>query len=157
MAGLALPTANLVPNNVFGHEPALKAEVHDITAARRLLGDAGYDDGFGLTIHGPLQRYTKDSEILQVVAQNLACAGIKAAVEAPKFSHCISRANKHRHVAMIPRAQELTADVHPGEPAGRISARRYCCSVWFSSVPTCPCTPQPCRRSSVYPCTASIR
>ncbi len=82
MEGLSLPTANLVPAPMFGNNPALKVTPYDADGAKKLLADAGYPDGFALTIHGPNNRYVNDDQILQAVAQMLARAGIQTKVEA---------------------------------------------------------------------------
>lgn len=81
MDGFAVPTANIVAPTVFGHAAELKAEAHDPQAARALLADAGYAEGFALTLHGPNNRYINDELIVQAVAQMLARIGIRAQVQ----------------------------------------------------------------------------
>ncbi len=82
MDGFAVPTANIVAPSVFGHAAELKAEAYDPQAARALLAEAGYADGFALTLHGPNNRYINDELIVQAVAQMLARVGIRAQVQA---------------------------------------------------------------------------
>jgi peptide/nickel transport system substrate-binding protein len=94
MEGLALPSANLVPAPMFGHNPALKAEAYDLAGARKLLADAGYPNGFALTIHGPNNRYVNDDQIMQTVAQMLARVGIQTKVETMPMSAYLARARK---------------------------------------------------------------
>ena len=94
MEGLGIPTANLVPSPMFGYNPALKVEPFDPEGARRLLAQAGYPDGFALTIHGPNNRYINDDKILQAVAQMLSRIGIQAKVEAMPLTVFFPRANK---------------------------------------------------------------
>ncbi len=94
MGGLGIPAANLVPGPMFGYNPALKVEPYDPDGARKLLADAGYLDGFALTIHGPNNRYVNDEQILQAVAQMLTRIGIQVKVEAMPLTVYFSRANK---------------------------------------------------------------
>ena len=94
MEGLGLPTANLVPSPMFGYNPALKVEPFDPDGARKLLADAGYPEGFGLTIHGPNNRYVNDDKILQAVGQMLSRIAIQVKVEAMPLTIFFPRANK---------------------------------------------------------------
>nr|WP_229457932.1 ABC transporter substrate-binding protein [Massilia glaciei] len=81
MEGLSDPTNNLVPPGMFGHNPALLTTTHDPEGAKKLLAEAGYPDGFGLTLHTPNNRYVNDEKIAQAIAQMLARVGIKASVK----------------------------------------------------------------------------
>ena len=60
---------------------ALKPETYDPEAAKKLLADAGYPDGFALTLHAPNNRYVNDEQVAQAVAQMLARVGIQTKVE----------------------------------------------------------------------------
>jgi len=82
LEGLALPTANVVSPPVFGHNTALKPEGYDPEGARKLLAEAGYPNGFALTVAAPNNRYINDEQVAQAVAQMLARVGIATRVEA---------------------------------------------------------------------------
>jgi peptide/nickel transport system substrate-binding protein len=81
MEGYAIAAGNLVSPPVFGHVDALKPETYDPEAAKKLLAEAGYPDGFALTLHAPNNRYVNDEQIAQAVAQMLARVGIRTKVE----------------------------------------------------------------------------
>ncbi len=94
MEGLAVPAANIVSPGVFGHNPALKAEAYDPQGAKRLLAEAGYPDGFRVTLAGPNNRYINDEQVLQAVAQLLTRVGIQTRVEAAPMSTYLGRVRK---------------------------------------------------------------
>ena len=82
MEGEAVPAGQLVPDFLFGATKNLKVEAFDPEGAKKLLAEAGYPDGFGLTIHSPNNRYVNDAKIAQAVAQMLARVGIDTKVVA---------------------------------------------------------------------------
>lgn len=94
MEGAAVATGQLMPEGMFGYTPALKPEPHDPEGAKKLLAEAGYPDGFGLTLHGPNDRYVNDEQIAQAVAQMLTRVGIATKVDTMPSSVYFSRANK---------------------------------------------------------------
>lgn len=77
LQGQGLAAAQLVPPGVVGYNPELKVKPADIKEARRLLTEAGYPKGFGITIHGSNDRFLLDREITQGIGQLLARGGIK--------------------------------------------------------------------------------
>lgn len=54
----------------------------DAAAAKQLLADAGYPDGFALTLGCPNDRYVNDADVCQAVAQMWARIGITTKVDA---------------------------------------------------------------------------
>jgi peptide/nickel transport system substrate-binding protein len=94
MEGQADPSGQLVSEKLFGHVPGLKAEPYDPEGAKKLLAEAGYPDGFNLTIHGPAGRYVNDEKIVQAVAQMLSRVGIGAKVETAPMAPYSARASK---------------------------------------------------------------
>lgn len=81
MEGAALPASNIVAPPVFGHVKAITPDAFDAEGARKLLADAGFPDGFALTVSAPNNRYVNDDQIAQAVAQMLARIGIQTKVE----------------------------------------------------------------------------
>jgi len=94
MEGQAIPSGQLVSEKLFGHVPGLRADTYDVEGAKKLLAEAGYPDGFNLTIHGPSGRYVNDEKIVQAVAQMLSRIGITAKVETAPMGPYSARAAK---------------------------------------------------------------
>jgi peptide/nickel transport system substrate-binding protein len=86
LEGLAEPASNLNSPGIFGYNAELKVEAYDPEGAKKLLAEAGYPDGFGLTIHGPNNRYINDEQVVQTVAQFLNRVGIQAKVDTQPLS-----------------------------------------------------------------------
>jgi peptide/nickel transport system substrate-binding protein len=80
MEGLAIPAGQFLPTGFFGVSPKLKPEKFDPNGAKKLLKEAGYPNGFGLTIHGPNDRYVNDAKICEVIAQMFTRGGIPTKV-----------------------------------------------------------------------------
>ncbi|BBD09197.1 ABC transporter substrate-binding protein [Desulfovibrio ferrophilus] len=80
MEGLAIPASQMVPDGYAGTSTKLKAEPYDPQGAKALLTEAGYPDGFKITIHGPNDRYVNDGDIAQAIAQMLTKVGIRTEV-----------------------------------------------------------------------------
>ena len=82
MDGLATKVTQGVPVGIFGHDPKIPAAKVDAAGARKLLADAGYPNGFGLTLSCPNDRYVNDADICQAVGQMWSQIGIKAKIDA---------------------------------------------------------------------------
>jgi peptide/nickel transport system substrate-binding protein len=77
MRGFATPTALMISPLLFSRSGEFKRWPYDPEAARKLLADAGYKDGFEVTMDCPNDRYVNDEAICQAVAAMLARIGIK--------------------------------------------------------------------------------
>src|SRR5204862_6993951 len=80
MEGEAIACGQLVPEFLFGATKNLQVEKYDPEGAKKLLAEAGYPNGFGLTIHAPNNRYVNDAKIAQTVAQMLSRIGVDTKV-----------------------------------------------------------------------------
>ena len=94
MEGKAVPAGQLLPDSFYGTSRKLKPLKYDPEGAKRLLAEAGYPNGFALTIHGPNNRYINDDKIAQAIAQFYSRAGIEAKVETMPSSVYFTRATK---------------------------------------------------------------
>jgi peptide/nickel transport system substrate-binding protein len=97
MEGLSAPTANLVAPALGGFNPALTIVKYDPEGAKKLLAQAGYPNGFGLTIHTPNNRYVNDEKIAQTVAQMFARVGIATKVEGSPMAVFATHVAKHEY------------------------------------------------------------
>lgn len=107
MQGAAKPAALMVAEGMQGYAAALDKRLpFDPAAARRLLSEAGYPDGFEVTLNCPNDRYVNDARICQAVAANLARVAIKVKVQAdPKalyFPKVLKRDTSFFMVGWIP-------------------------------------------------------
>ena len=82
MEGEAVMAGQLVPDFLFGATKNLAVEKFDVEGAKKLLAEAGYPEGFGITIHTPNNRYINDEQIAQAVAQMLSRGGVATRVVA---------------------------------------------------------------------------
>ncbi|MBX3663362.1 MAG: ABC transporter substrate-binding protein [Burkholderiales bacterium] len=111
MEGLAVPAANVVSPDVFGHNAALKPQPYDPEGAKRLLGEAGYPKGFRITLAGPNNRYINDEQILQTVAQLLTRIGLQTRVEAMPMSAFLGRVRKEETAVSLLGWGSFAADL----------------------------------------------
>ncbi|MEP7327902.1 MAG: ABC transporter substrate-binding protein [Betaproteobacteria bacterium] len=82
MEGEAIPAGQLVPDFLFGATKNLKVEPYNPEGAKKLLAEAGYPDGFGVTLHATNNRYVNDAKIAQAIAQMWTRGGIPTKVVA---------------------------------------------------------------------------
>ncbi len=92
MEGLAVPASNLVAPGIFGYNAAIPVEAYDPAGAKKLLADAGYADGFQLTLHAPNNRYVNDARIAETVAALLSRVGIATRVETQPWTSYLPHA-----------------------------------------------------------------
>ncbi len=78
MRGQSVPTGIIMPPFVNGWTKELDAApATDINAAKKLLADAGYPNGFEVTLHCPNDRYVNDEAICQAGVGMWGQIGVK--------------------------------------------------------------------------------
>ena len=78
MRGLSLPTMSMIAPQVRGYSKDLeKRPPVDIAKAKKLLTDAGYPNGFEVTLDCPNNRYINDERICTAVAGMLSKIDVK--------------------------------------------------------------------------------
>ena len=92
MGGYAQPAGELLPPPMFGTS-GRPVDAYDPERAMELLAEAGYPDGFSMTLGTPNDRYINDEQVAQAVAQMLARIGIDTSVDASTASQFFSRRN----------------------------------------------------------------
>jgi peptide/nickel transport system substrate-binding protein len=82
MEGLGRPQNQLVTPSIFGYSKKIPDPKFDPAAARKLLADAGYPNGFKVTFSFTNDRLPGDRQVGTSVAQMLAAVGIDAQANA---------------------------------------------------------------------------
>ncbi len=82
--GFTVADAPVVPA-VFGHASVGPYD-YDPDRARELLAEAGFPDGFEMTIHHPTGRYPLDATVAEVVQDQLSEVGIDVTLETREWS-----------------------------------------------------------------------
>jgi len=81
MAGTTLPAGQLLPDGLFGTSSKVKPHPYNPQKAKALLAEAGYKNGISMTLHGPNDRLTNDSKVVQAIAQMWTKIGVTTRVE----------------------------------------------------------------------------
>ena len=79
--GSGAPANQFAPEGIFGHNPDIPQPEYDPERARELLEEAGYGDGWSMTIHGPAGRYVNDTDVLLAIGQMWSQVGLDIEVE----------------------------------------------------------------------------
>ena len=78
MRGASTPSNLMIAPQINGYNPVLNVRLpYDVAKAKALLAEAGYPDGFEVTMDCPNDRYVNDERICQAVASMLAKIGVK--------------------------------------------------------------------------------
>ncbi|MFY8082840.1 MAG: ABC transporter substrate-binding protein [Rubrivivax sp.] len=92
MRGLSIPAALMVAPGVNGYDANLdRPAPANVDAAKKLLADAGYPDGFEIRLNCPNNRYVNDEEICQNVVAMWSRIGVKASLAAENMATFIQK------------------------------------------------------------------
>jgi len=97
----AVPAAQLLADNFYGTSRKLKPAKYDPEGAKKLLAEAGYPNGFAMTVHGTNNRYINDDKIAQAIAQFYSRIGIDTKVETMPSSVYFSKATNGEYGYML--------------------------------------------------------
>jgi peptide/nickel transport system substrate-binding protein len=102
LSGAGEPTGQIVPDGMGGYDPALLPVAFDPAGAKRLLAEAGYPDGFGLTLHGSNNRFPNDSQLAQALGQMFSRGGIRVnGVEVVPYNVYATAATQRKYSLFI--------------------------------------------------------
>jgi len=136
MRGAATPVAQMVGVGINGFQPDMQRLPFDVAAAKKLLAEAGYGDGFTLTMNCPNDRYVNDSRICQTVAANLSRIGVKINLQAEAKATYFPKINSRDTSFYMLGWTPTTYDAHntlnsimacvDDKGAGQYNLGRYC-------------------------------
>lgn len=137
MGTVAVPAGELLPWPMFGSTKDFPVTKYDADAAKKLLTEAGYANGFEITLGTPNDRYINDEKIAQAVAQMWTRIGVKTNVDAVTASTFFTRRNKFEFSAFLAgwgadtgeMSNSLNALVmchQPQKGLGQTNRARYC-------------------------------
>jgi peptide/nickel transport system substrate-binding protein len=92
LQGQGTPADQFASPALQGRAPGLPPLPHDAARARALLAEAGYPDGFRLTIHSPNGWFAGDAEVMQAIAQGWTRIGVETRVEVLPPANLFTRA-----------------------------------------------------------------
>ena len=82
MRGASNPSALMVGPGINGFQPDAKRLPYDVEAAKKLMAEAGYPNGFEVSMNCPNDRYVNNDRICQTVAANLSRINVKINLQA---------------------------------------------------------------------------
>jgi peptide/nickel transport system substrate-binding protein len=94
LEGAGTVAGNMLPDGVPGTSPNIRPDPFDPARAKALLAEAGYPDGFQLTLHATNDRYPNDEKVAQAIAQMWARIGIRTEVRTLPNATFFSQAAK---------------------------------------------------------------
>lgn len=101
MEGAATPSGQYLPEGIYSYVPDLPPPRPDPDAARKLLAEAGYPQGFRIQLNGPNDRYINDARIIQAVGQMWTRIGVRTTIEAQPWTTFIGRAGRQEFSAFL--------------------------------------------------------
>lgn len=101
MEGLGQPTGDFLPYPMFGTRKDAKPDPYDPDQAKKLLAEAGFPNGFSITLGTPNDRYINDAEVAQAVASQWTRIGVKTKVEAVTKTVFFKNRNEFKYSAYL--------------------------------------------------------
>jgi len=99
--GQGKPAEQFGPPGVAGRVPDMPPLPYDPAAARRLLAEAGYPEGFRLTIHGLRADFGGSEEVLEAIAEGFSSVGVETRSETVPAAAFGVRGNNREFAALL--------------------------------------------------------
>ena len=136
MKGFATPASQFSPKGYLGHNESLPLRF-DVAKAKALMKEAGYEDGFTITMMAPNNRYVNDAKIAQAATSMLSKIGIKVDLKTmPKAQYWPKLDERAADIMMIGWHADtedsnnffefLTACVDKDKGLGQYNTGNYC-------------------------------
>lgn len=77
LGGSGVPAGQIAAPGLGGHAEDLGPDQPDVERAKELLAEAGYPEGFGITLYSSNDRFPGDADITQAMGQMLARGGLQ--------------------------------------------------------------------------------
>ena len=97
MRGQATKASQIPDPPTIGYDATIKRYEYDPEKAKALLAEAGYKDGFEITIAGPNDRYVNDEKICEAIAKYLAKVGLKVTLDVKPKSIFFTETAEFKH------------------------------------------------------------
>ncbi|MBC9205926.1 ABC transporter substrate-binding protein [Roseomonas aerophila] len=101
MQGVGTPAGQMMPPGALGYNPSIPVPAFDVEGAKKLLAEAGYPNGFKISLLGPNNRYVNDAQIIQAIGQMWQRIGVTTTVDAVPFSVLAQRQARNDMSAML--------------------------------------------------------
>lgn len=96
MRGMSIPTGELVTHQIYGYDPAANIiPKYNVEKAKGLLKEAGYPNGFEVTLDCPNDRYINDALICQALTSMWAKIGLTVKLNAMPKAQYFAKINKN--------------------------------------------------------------
>ncbi|MGL4239887.1 MAG: ABC transporter substrate-binding protein [Beijerinckiaceae bacterium] len=112
MEGLGVPTSQMVTPSIFGFNKTLPPKKYDPAAAKKLLADAGYPNGFKMQFSFTSDRLPGDRQVGTSIAQMWAAIGVDATPNAQPAAVFFPARTRGEFSASMSGWGTLTGEAH---------------------------------------------